>query len=55
MDSNVGRYSLGVSMYHAENHEDVEARDMEAKWKRVMGTVVFLHNYRFLGFSAPPI
>ena len=42
-------YSLGVSVCHAENHEDVEVRDMEAKWKRVMGTVVCLHITDFLG------
>ena len=54
MDSNVGRYSLGVSMYHAENHEDVEAIDTEAKWKRLMGTVVCLHITDFLGLVPHP-
>ena len=36
-------------MCHAENQEDVEVRDKEAKWKRVMGTVVCLHITDFLG------
>ena len=48
-DSNVGGYSLGISMYHEENHEDVQLIDMEAKWKRVMGTAVYLHIKDFLG------
>ena len=48
-DSNVGGYSLGISMYHEENHEDMQVRDMEAKWKRVMGTGVCLHITDFLG------
>ena len=47
-------YSLGVSVCHAENHEDVEVRDMEAKWKRVMGTVVCLHITDFLGLVPHP-
>ena len=41
-------------MYHAENHEDVELRDMEAKWKRVMGTGVCLHITDFLGLVPHP-
>ena len=36
-------------MYHEENHEDVQLIDMEAKWKRVMGTAVYLHIKDFLG------
>ena len=47
--SNVGGYSLGISMYHPVSHEEEEVRDMEAKWKRVMGTVVCLHITVFLG------
>ena len=38
-----------MSMYHAVSHEDEKVRDMEAKWKRVMGTVVCLHITVFLG------
>ena len=45
----MGGYSLGISMYHAEDHEDVEVRDMEAKFKRVLGTGVCLHITDFLG------
>lgn len=41
-------------MYHAENHEDVEARVTEAKWKRVMGTGVCLYITDFLGLVPHP-
>jgi len=33
----VGGYSLGDWIYHAKSHQDAEARDTEAKWKRMMG------------------
>ena len=49
-NSNVSGYSLGLLLYHAENHEDVE----EAKWKRVIGTVVCLHITDFLGLVHHP-
>ena len=51
-DSNVGGYSFGISMYHSEDHEDVEARNREAKWENVMVTGVCLHITDFLGLVA---
>ena len=54
MDSNVGGYSLVVSMYHAEDHEDVDTTNREAKWKSVMQTGVCLHITDFLGFVLYP-
>ena len=53
-DSKVGGYSLGISMYHSEDHEDVEARNREAKWENVMVTGVCLHITDFLGFVPHP-
>ena len=41
-------YFWGIWIYLARSHQDVEAREMEATWKRVMGTRLCLHIKDFL-------